>query len=136
MKNKIIYILLIVIVIEGLFFAFKPNLGSIRTDSGWDSDYSSSSSSSSSGSYSSSYSGSSSGDSLDIPDLSFPIVVIIEIIFSVLIYIAIISFAYKWKYRQKHPTMKMITRQADINLITQIHKKHKDISCILRRFLL
>lgn len=99
MKNKIIYILLIVIVIEGLFFAFRPNLGSIRTDSGWDSDYSSSSSSSSSGSYSSSSSGSSSGDSIDIPDLSFPIVVIIEIIFSVLIYIAVISFAYKWKYR-------------------------------------
>ena len=41
MKNKIIYLLLLVVLFEGLFLAFKPNLGSIRTDSGWDSDYSS-----------------------------------------------------------------------------------------------
>ena len=31
---------------------------------------------------------------------------------------------YKWKYRQKHPTIKMISRQADIELIKEIHKKH------------
>ena len=31
---------------------------------------------------------------------------------------------YKWKYRQEHPTMKMISRQSDIDLIKEIHKKH------------
>ena len=33
---------------------------------------------------------------------------------------------YKWKYRQEHPTMKMISRQSDIDLITEIHNKHKE----------
>ena len=32
---------------------------------------------------------------------------------------------YKWKYRQEHPTMKIISRQTDIDLITEIHNKHK-----------
>ena len=32
---------------------------------------------------------------------------------------------YKWKYRQEHPTIKMISRQSDIDLITEIHKRHK-----------
>ena len=32
---------------------------------------------------------------------------------------------YKWKFRQEHPTMKMISRQSDIDLITEIHNKHK-----------
>ena len=31
---------------------------------------------------------------------------------------------YKWKYRQEHPTTKMISRQSDIDLIKEIHKKH------------
>ena len=31
---------------------------------------------------------------------------------------------YKWKYRQEHPTQKMISRQSDIELIKEIHKKH------------
>lgn len=31
---------------------------------------------------------------------------------------------YKWKYRQEHPTMKMISRQSDIELIKEIHAKH------------
>ena len=31
---------------------------------------------------------------------------------------------YKWKYRQKHPTLKMISRESDINLIKEIHEKH------------
>ena len=31
---------------------------------------------------------------------------------------------YKWKYRQEHPTLKMISRQSDIDLIRKIHKKH------------
>ena len=29
---------------------------------------------------------------------------------------------YKWKYRQEHPTTKMISRQSDIDLIKEIHK--------------
>lgn len=32
---------------------------------------------------------------------------------------------YKWKYRQEHLSMKMISRQSDIALITEIHNKHK-----------
>lgn len=32
------------------------------------------------------------------------------------------SSYYKWKYRQEHPTLKMISRQSDIELITKIHK--------------
>ena len=32
---------------------------------------------------------------------------------------------YKWKYRQEHPSIKMISRQSDIELITKIHNKHK-----------
>uniref|UniRef100_UPI003FF144DB IS3 family transposase n=1 Tax=Candidatus Onthocola sp. TaxID=3085646 RepID=UPI003FF144DB len=31
---------------------------------------------------------------------------------------------YKWRYRQEHPTMKMISRQSDIKLIKEIHAKH------------
>ena len=31
---------------------------------------------------------------------------------------------YKWKYRQEHPTQKMISRQSDIILIKKIHEKH------------
>ena len=31
---------------------------------------------------------------------------------------------YKWKYRQAHPTLKMMARQADIDLIKEIHQKH------------
>lgn len=31
---------------------------------------------------------------------------------------------YKWKYRQEHPTEKMISRQSDIELIKEIHEKH------------
>ncbi len=31
---------------------------------------------------------------------------------------------YKGKYRQEHPTMKMISRKSDIDLIKAIHKKH------------
>ncbi len=31
---------------------------------------------------------------------------------------------YKWKYRQENPTLKMITRQEDINLIKEVHEKH------------
>ena len=31
---------------------------------------------------------------------------------------------YKWKYRQEHPTEKMISRQSDIKLIKEIHEKH------------
>lgn len=31
---------------------------------------------------------------------------------------------YKWKYRQNNPTLKMLSRQSDINLIKEIHKKH------------
>ena len=31
---------------------------------------------------------------------------------------------YKWKYRQEHPTLKMLSRQSDINLIKEIHEKH------------
>ena len=31
---------------------------------------------------------------------------------------------YKWKYRQEHPSTKMISRQSDIDLIKEIHKKH------------
>ena len=30
---------------------------------------------------------------------------------------------YKWKYRQEHPSIKMISRQSDIELITKIHNK-------------
>ena len=52
MKNKIIYILLLIIIIEGLFLVLRPNLKSIRTDSGWDTDYSSDSSWDSSSDYS------------------------------------------------------------------------------------
>jgi len=32
---------------------------------------------------------------------------------------------YKWKYRQKNPTLKMISRQSDIELIKEIRNKHK-----------
>ena len=32
---------------------------------------------------------------------------------------------YKWKYRQENPSDKMISRQSDIDLITEIHNKHK-----------
>ena len=31
---------------------------------------------------------------------------------------------YKWKYRQEHPTLKMLSRQEDIRLIKEIHEKH------------
>lgn len=31
---------------------------------------------------------------------------------------------YKWKYRQENPTLKMISRQSDINLIKEVHEKH------------
>ena len=31
---------------------------------------------------------------------------------------------YKWKHRQEHPTTKIISRQSDIDLIKEIHKKH------------
>ena len=31
---------------------------------------------------------------------------------------------YKWKYRQEHPTQKMISRKSDIELIKEIHEKH------------
>lgn len=31
---------------------------------------------------------------------------------------------YKWKYRQEHPTLKMLSRQEDIKLIKEIHEKH------------
>ncbi len=31
---------------------------------------------------------------------------------------------YKWKFRQEHPTDKMISRQSDIDLIKKIHEKH------------
>ena len=31
---------------------------------------------------------------------------------------------YKWKYRQKNPSLKDISRQSDIRLIKEIHKKH------------
>ena len=31
---------------------------------------------------------------------------------------------YKWKYRQEHPTIKMISRKSDIGLIKEIHEKH------------
>lgn len=31
---------------------------------------------------------------------------------------------YKWKYRQEHPTLKMIARQEDIKLIKEVHDKH------------
>jgi len=31
---------------------------------------------------------------------------------------------YKWKYRQEHPTDKMVSRQSDIKLIKEIHEKH------------
>lgn len=31
---------------------------------------------------------------------------------------------YKWKHRKENPTVKMISRQSDINLIKQIHEKH------------
>jgi transposase InsO family protein len=31
---------------------------------------------------------------------------------------------YKWKYRQEHPTSKMLSRQEDIKLIKEIHEKH------------
>ena len=31
---------------------------------------------------------------------------------------------YKWKYRQQHPTLKMISRQSDIDLVKSIHEKH------------
>lgn len=31
---------------------------------------------------------------------------------------------YKWKYRQEHPTLRMISRKSDIELIKEIHKKH------------
>ena len=31
---------------------------------------------------------------------------------------------YKWKYRQKNPTEKMISRQSDIELIKKIHENH------------
>ena len=32
---------------------------------------------------------------------------------------------YKWKYRQEHPSIRMISRQSDIELITEIHNAHK-----------
>ena len=31
---------------------------------------------------------------------------------------------YKWKYRQEHPTLKMLSRQEDIKIIKEIHDKH------------
>lgn len=31
---------------------------------------------------------------------------------------------YKWKYRTNHPITKIISRQSDIDLIKDIHKKH------------
>ena len=31
---------------------------------------------------------------------------------------------YKWKYRQKNPSLKEISRQSDIKLIKEIHEKH------------
>lgn len=31
---------------------------------------------------------------------------------------------YKWKYRNEHPTLKMISRRSDIDLIREIHSKH------------
>ena len=31
---------------------------------------------------------------------------------------------YKWKYRNEHPTLKTISRQSDIELIKEVHKKH------------
>ena len=32
---------------------------------------------------------------------------------------------YKWKYRKKKPTLREITRQSDINIIKEVHEKHK-----------
>ena len=32
---------------------------------------------------------------------------------------------YKWKYRQENPTLREITRQSDINIIKEVHEKHK-----------
>ena len=92
MKNKIIYLLLLVIVIEGLFFAIRPNLSSIRTDSGWDSSYSSSDSSSSSWDSSSSYSSSSSSSSSSsksISDYTITEVIFFECSFSIFMFAAI-----------------------------------------------
>lgn len=31
---------------------------------------------------------------------------------------------YKWKYRQKNPSLKEISRESDIRLIKEIHEKH------------
>ena len=32
---------------------------------------------------------------------------------------------YKWKYRKSNPSLKEITRQSDLELIKQVHNKHK-----------
>ena len=61
MKYKVIYLLLFVIFLEGLFFAVKPYISNLKVDSGWDSGYSSGDSSSSD-SYGGSSSSYSSGD--------------------------------------------------------------------------
>ena len=34
---------------------------------------------------------------------------------------------YKWKYRQEHPTEKMISRQSDIKLIKEIHEAEEKV---------
>lgn len=31
---------------------------------------------------------------------------------------------YKWKYRKENPSKKELSRQADIKLIKEVHKKH------------
>ena len=32
---------------------------------------------------------------------------------------------YKWKYRKENPSIKEISRQSDLELIKEVHNKHK-----------
>ena len=32
---------------------------------------------------------------------------------------------YKWKYRKENPSLKEISRQSDLELIKEVHSKHK-----------
>lgn len=35
------------------------------------------------------------------------------------------SSYYKWKYRKVNPSLREMARQSDLELIKQVHKKHK-----------
>ena len=95
MKNKLIYLLLVIILLEGLFFAFRTNLTSVKVDSGWDSSYSSSSSSSgggwssssSSSSYSHDRSHGSSSPSRPLSPLEIFSVILVSIILVILFFV-------------------------------------------------